>query len=153
MSKVIEYDETARRAMEAGVNKLADVPRGELGQGGMQFVLAKAFCGPTVTNDGVTVAREIDLEDPFENLGAQLVKSVATKTNDVAGDGTTTATVLAQALVKDGLRMVAAGVNPIALGVGIGKAGDAVSEALLAAAKPVSGKDAIAHGATASSPA
>ena len=104
MSKLIEYDETARRAMEAGVNKLADAVRVTLGPRGRHVVLAKAFGGPTITNDGVTVAREIDLEDPFENLGAQLVKSVATKTNDVAGDGTTTATVLAQALIKGGLR-------------------------------------------------
>jgi chaperonin GroEL len=151
MSKLIEYDETARRAMEAGVDKLADAVRVTLGPRGRHVVLAKAFGGPTITNDGVTVAREIDLEDPFENLGAQLVKSVATKTNDVAGDGTTTATVLAQALVKGGLRMVAAGANPIALGAGIGKAADAVSEALLAAATPVSGKDAIAQVATVSS--
>jgi chaperonin GroEL len=151
MSKLIEYDETARRAMEAGVNKLADAVRVTLGPHGRHVVLAKAFGGPTVTNDGVTVAREIDLEDPFENLGAQLVKSVATKTNDVAGDGTTTATVLAQALVKGGLRMVAAGVNPIALGAGISKAADAVSEALLASATPVSGRDAIAQVATVSS--
>ncbi|BBZ37651.1 chaperonin GroEL [Mycobacterium conspicuum] len=151
MSKLIEYDETARRAMEAGVNKLADTVRVTLGPRGRHVVLAKAFGGPTVTNDGVTVAREIELEDPFENLGAQLVKSVATKTNDVAGDGTTTATVLAQALVKGGLRMVAAGANPIALGLGISKAADAVSEALLAAATPVSGKDAIAQVATVSS--
>jgi chaperonin GroEL len=151
MSKLIEYDETARRAMEAGVDKLADTVRVTLGPRGRHVVLAKAFGGPAVTNDGVTVAREIDLEDPFENLGAQLVKSVATKTNDVAGDGTTTATVLAQALVKGGLRMVAAGVNPIALGSGIGKAADAVSEALLAAATPVSGKDAIAQVATVAS--
>ncbi|WP_156687332.1 chaperonin GroEL [Mycobacterium sp. Marseille-P9652] len=151
MSKVIEYDEVARRAMEAGVNKLADAVRVTLGPHGRHVVLAKAFGGPTVTNDGVTVAREIELEDPFENLGAQLVKSVATKTNDVAGDGTTTATVLAQALVKGGLRLVAAGVNPIELGSGIGKAADAVSEALLASATPVSGKDAIAQVATVSS--
>jgi chaperonin GroEL len=151
MSKLIEYDETARRAMEAGVDKLADAVRVTLGPRGRHVVLAKAFGGPVITNDGVTVAREIELEDPFENLGAQLVKSVATKTNDVAGDGTTTATVLAQALVKRGLRMVAAGANPIALGVGIGKAADAVSEALLAAATPVSGKDAIAQVATVSS--
>src|SRR5215470_5165781 len=114
MSKQIEYSETARRAMEAGVDKLADAVRVTLGPRGRHVVLAKAFGGPTITNDGVTVAREIDLEDPFENLGAQLVKSVATKTNDVAGDGTTTATVLAQALVKGGLRMVAAGANAIA---------------------------------------
>jgi chaperonin GroEL len=151
MSKLIEYDETARRAMEAGVNKLADTVRVTLGPRGRHVVLAKAFGGPTVTNDGVTVAREIELEDPFENLGAQLVKSVATKTNDVAGDGTTTATVLAQALIKGGLRMVAAGTNPIALGSGISKAADAVSEALLAAATPVSGKEAIAQVATVSS--
>ena len=151
MSKLIEYDETARRAMEAGMDKLADTVRVTLGPRGRHVVLAKAFGGPAITNDGVTVAREIDLEDPFENLGAQLVKSVATKTNDVAGDGTTTATVLAQALVKGGLRMVAAGANPIALGAGIGKGADAVSEALLAAATPVSGKDGIAQVATVSS--
>jgi chaperonin GroEL len=151
MSKLISYDETARRAMEAGVNKLADTVRVTLGPHGRHVVLAKAFGGPQVTNDGVTVAREIDLEDPFENLGAQLVKSVATKTNDIAGDGTTTATVLAQALIKGGLRLVAAGVNPIALGSGISKAADAVSEALLASAIPVSGKEAIAQIATVSS--
>ena len=151
MAKLIEFDETARRAMEAGVDKLADAVRVTLGPRGRHVVLAKAFGGPTVTNDGVTIAREIDLEDPFENLGAQLVKSVATKTNDVAGDGTTTATVLAQALVKAGLRNVAAGANPIALGLGIGKAADAVSEALLAAATPVTDKKSIAQVATVSS--
>jgi chaperonin GroEL len=151
MSKQIEFNETARRAMEAGVDKLADAVRVTLGPRGRHVVLAKAFGGPQVTNDGVTVAREIDLEDPFENLGAQLVKSVATKTNDVAGDGTTTATVLAQAIVKAGLRQVAAGANPIALGAGISKAADAVSEALLASATPVSDKTAIAQVATVSS--
>ena len=151
MSKQIEFNETARRAMEAGVDKLADAVRVTLGPRGRHVVLAKAFGGPQVTNDGVTVAREIDLEDPFENLGAQLVKSVATKTNDVAGDGTTTATVLAQAIVKAGLRQVAAGANPIALGSGISKAADAVSEALLASATPVSDKTAIAQVATVSS--
>ena len=151
MSKQIEFNETARRAMEAGVDKLADAVKVTLGPRGRHVVLAKAFGGPTVTNDGVTIAREIDLEDPFENLGAQLVKSVATKTNDVAGDGTTTATVLAQALVKSGLRLVAAGVNPMALGAGIGKAADAASEALLAAATPVAGKTGIAQVATVSS--
>jgi chaperonin GroEL len=151
MSKQIEFNETARRAMETGVDKLAAAVRVTLGPRGRHVVLAKAFGGPAVTNDGVTVAREIDLEDPFENLGAQLVKSVATKTNDVAGDGTTTATVLAQALIKGGLRNVAAGANPIALGSGIGKAADAVSEALLASATPVSGKTAIAQVATVSS--
>ncbi|MCV7288497.1 chaperonin GroEL [Mycolicibacterium wolinskyi] len=151
MSKQIEFNETARRAMEAGVDKLADAVKVTLGPRGRHVVLAKAFGGPQITNDGVTIAREIDLEDPFENLGAQLVKSVATKTNDVAGDGTTTATVLAQALVKAGLRNVAAGANPIALGSGISKAADAVSEALLAAATPVSDKTAIAQVATVSS--
>ena len=151
MSKQIEFNETARRAMEAGVDKLADAVKVTLGPRGRHVVLAKAFGGPTVTNDGVTIAREIDLEDPFENLGAQLVKSVATKTNDVAGDGTTTATVLAQAIVKSGLRLVAAGVNPMALGSGIGKAADAASEALLAAATPVAGKTGIAQVATVSS--
>jgi chaperonin GroEL len=151
MSKQIEYNETARRAMESGVDKLADAVRVTLGPRGRHVVLAKAFGGPTVTNDGVTIAREIELEDPFENLGAQLVKSVATKTNDVAGDGTTTATVLAQALVKAGLRNVAAGANPIALGTGIGKAADTVSEALLEAATPVSGQTGIAQIATVSS--
>ena len=151
MSKQIEFSETARRAMEAGVDKLADAVRVTLGPRGRNVVLAKAFGGPTVTNDGVTVARDIDLEDPFENLGAQLVKSVATKTNDIAGDGTTTATVLAQAIIKNGLRNVAAGANPIALGLGISKAADAVSEALLAAATPVSGQTGIAQVATVSS--
>src|SRR6202158_5643410 len=151
MSKLISFDETARRAMEAGVDKPTDAVKVTLGPRGRNVVLAKAYGGPTVTNDGVTIAREIDLEDPFENLGAQLVKSVATKTNDVAGDGTTTATVLAQALVKGGLRNVAAGANPIALGSGIGKAADAVSEALLAAAIPVSGKTGIAQVGTVSS--
>jgi len=150
MSKQIEFNETARRALEAGADKLADVVRVTLGPRGRHVVLSKAWGGPTVTNDGVTIAREIDLEDPFENLGAQLVKSVATKTNDVAGDGTTTATVLAQAMIKSGLRNVAAGANPIALGVGIGKAADAVSQALLDAATPVAGKTGIAQVATVS---
>jgi chaperonin GroEL len=151
MSKQIEFSETARRAMEAGIDKLADAVKVTLGPRGRHVVLAKAFGGPTVTNDGVTIAREIDLEDPFENLGAQLVKSVATKTNDVAGDGTTTATVLAQAIVKGGLRNVAAGANPIELGSGISKAADAVSEALLKAATPVTDKVSIGQVATVSS--
>ncbi|MFL0276022.1 chaperonin GroEL [Mycobacterium sp. SMC-19] len=151
MSKQIEFNEAARRALEAGVNKLADAVRVTLGPRGRTVVLAKSFGGPTVTMDGVTVARDVDLEDPFENLGAQLVKSVATKTNDVAGDGTTTATVLAQAIISGGLRNVAAGANPIALGAGIAKAADAVSEALLAAAIPVSGKESIAQVANVSS--
>src|SRR5947199_5729457 len=137
MSKIIEYDETARRAMEARVDKLADAVRVTLGPRGRHVVLAKAFGGPTVTNDGVTIAREIELEDPYENLGAQLVKSVATKTNDVAGDGTTTATVLAQALVTKGLKNVAAGANPMALKRGIDAAVAAVNEALDKSAKQV----------------
>ncbi|MBJ8347433.1 chaperonin GroEL [Antrihabitans sp. YC2-6] len=151
MAKLIEFDEKARRALERGVDQLADAVRVTLGPRGRHVVLAKAFGGPTVTNDGVTIAREIDLSDPFENLGAQLVKSVATKTNDVAGDGTTTATVLAQALIRAGLKNVAAGANPIALGSGIAKAADAVSEALLAAATPVDSEKSIAQVATVSS--
>ncbi|UGT69931.1 chaperonin GroEL [Nocardia gipuzkoensis] len=151
MAKQIEFDEKARRALERGVDKLADAVKVTLGPRGRHVVLAKSFGGPTVTNDGVTIARDIELEDPFENLGAQLVKSVATKTNDVAGDGTTTATVLAQALVRAGLKNVAAGANPIVLGSGIAKAADVVSEALLALATPVSGEQAIAQVATVSS--
>src|SRR3569833_250589 len=116
MPKQITFDETARRALERGVNQLADAVKVTLGPRGRHVVLDKKFGGPTVTNDGVTIARESDLEDPFENLGAQLAKSVATKTNDVAGDGTTTATVLAQALVKVGLRNVAAVLHPTSIG-------------------------------------
>ncbi len=151
MPKQIEFNEHARRAMERGVDILADTVKVTLGPRGRHVVLAKSFGGPVVTNDGVTIAREIELSDPFENLGAQLVKSVATKTNDVAGDGTTTATVLAQAMVRAGLRNVAAGANPMAMGTGIAAAADAVCEALAAAATPVDGKDAIAQVATVSS--
>ncbi len=151
MAKQIEFDAGARRALERGVDQLADVVKVTLGPRGRHVVLAKAFGGPTVTNDGVTIAKEIELDDPFENLGAQLVKSVATKTNDVAGDGTTTATVLAQALVKEGLRNVAAGANPIGFGRGIGVAADKASEILLAQATPVDGERAIAQVATVSS--
>jgi chaperonin GroEL len=144
MSKQIEFNETARRAMEAGVDKLADAVRVTLGPRGRHVVLAKAFGGPTVTNDGVTIAREIDLEDPFENLGAQLVKSVATKTNDVAGDGTTTATVLAQALVHEGLRNVAAGANPLGLKRGIERAVEAVAEHIRSQARDLETQEEIA---------
>ncbi|MEP9412932.1 chaperonin GroEL [Gordonia sp. VNQ95] len=151
MSKQIEFDEKARRALERGINQLADTVKVTLGPRGRHVVLAKAFGGPSVTNDGVTIARDVDLEDPFENLGAQLVKSVATKTNDVAGDGTTTATVLAQAIVAAGLRNVAAGANPIALGAGIGKAADALGAELLRVATPVAGEKAISQVATVSS--
>ena len=126
MPKQISFDETARRALERGVNQLADAVKVTLGPRGRHVVLEKKFGGPTVTNDGVTIAREIELSDPFENLGAQLAKTAATKTNDVAGDGTTTATVLAQAMVAAGLRNVAAGANPMALGVGISAAADRV---------------------------
>src|SRR3954451_5508279 len=145
MPKQISFDETARRALERGVNQLADAVKVTLGPRGRHVVLDKKFGGPTVTNDGVTIAREMDLEDPYENLGAQLAKSVATKTNDVAGDGTTTATVLAQAMVAAGLRNVAAGANPMALGIGISKAAERVAEVLKEKAIPVDGKSHIAQ--------
>jgi chaperonin GroEL len=145
MPKQISFDEKARRSLERGVNQLADAVKVTLGPRGRHVVLEKKFGGPTVTNDGVTIAREIDLEDAFENLGAQLAKSVATKTNDVAGDGTTTATVLAQAMVTAGMRNVAAGANPTALGIGIAKAADAVCELLAKKATPVDGKEHIAQ--------
>jgi chaperonin GroEL len=151
LPKQISFDEDARRALERGVNKLADTVRVSLGPRGRHVVLAKKFGGPTVTNDGVTIAREIELDDPFENLGAQFAKNVATKTNDVAGDGTTTATVLAQALVRVGMRNVAAGANPTALGAGIQKAADAVVAALKAKATPVKGRDNIAQVGTVAS--
>jgi len=151
MAKQIAFDEQARRALEHGVDQLADTVRVTLGPRGRHVVLAKKFGGPTVTNDGVTIAREIELEDAFENLGAQLAKNVATKTNDVAGDGTTTATVLAQAMVREGLRNVAAGANPMALGRGIEAAANAVTEYLKAKATPVAGKDDIAHVGTVAS--
>ncbi|QUH05088.1 chaperonin GroEL [Saccharopolyspora erythraea] len=151
MAKQIAFDEQARRALERGVNQLADAVKVTLGPRGRHVVLDKQFGGPQVTNDGVTIAREIELEDPYENLGAQLAKNVATKTNDVAGDGTTTATVLAQALVREGLRNLAAGANPTALGRGIQAATDAVVDALKAKATPVKGRDNIAQIATVSS--
>src|ERR1019366_4141330 len=122
MAKTLLFDENARRRLESGVNKLADTVKVTLGPKGRNVVLDKKFGAPTITNDGVTIARDIELEDHFENMGAQLVKEVATKTNDVAGDGTTTATVLAQALVREGLRNVAAGANPMSLKRGIEKA-------------------------------
>ena len=145
MPKQISFDEKARRALERGVNQLADAVKVTLGPRGRHVVLDKKFGGPTVTNDGVTIAREIDLEDPFENLGAQLAKTVATKTNDVAGDGTTTATVLAQAMVAAGLRNVAAGANPTALGKGIAAAAEKVAEVLQERAIPVDDKDHVAQ--------
>jgi chaperonin GroEL len=151
MPKQISFDEDARRALERGVNRLADVVKVTLGPRGRHVVLDKKFGGPTVTNDGVTIAREIELDDSFENLGAQLAKNVATKTNDVAGDGTTTATVLAQAMVNLGLRNVAAGANPTELGRGIEAASDAVVEALKEHATPVHGRDNVAQVGTVAS--
>ncbi|MGY1857041.1 chaperonin GroEL [Modestobacter sp. SYSU DS0290] len=148
MAKIILFDEDARRALERGVDKLADAVKVTLGPRGRNVVIDKKFGAPTITNDGVTIAREIDLEDPFEDLGAQLAKNVATKTNDVAGDGTTTATVLAQALVHEGMRNVAAGANPMALGRGMRAAVDAVHAALDAVAIPVDDRPAIAGVAT-----
>src|SRR6201747_563128 len=148
MAKILSFDEDARRALERGVDKLADTVKVTLGPRGRNVVLDKKFGAPTITNDGVTIAREVDLEDPYENLGAQLAKNVATKTNDVAGDGTTTATVLAQALVHEGMRNVAAGANPLALGRGMRAAVDAVHAALDAVAIPVEKREAIAGVAT-----
>ncbi len=145
MAKILSFNEDARRALERGVDKLANTVKVTLGPKGRNVVLDKSFGAPLITNDGVTIAREIELDDPFENLGAQLVKSVATKTNDVAGDGTTTATVLAQALVNSGIRNVAAGASPGALKRGIDAAVTAVSKALDEAAIPVEGEQSIAH--------
>jgi chaperonin GroEL len=144
MAKEILYNEDARRALERGVDKLANTVKVTLGPKGRNVVLDKKWGAPTITNDGVTIAREIELEDPYENLGAQLTKEVATKTNDVAGDGTTTATVLAQAIVHEGLRNVASGAAPAALKRGIEKAVDALSEKLGEIATPVDGKAQIA---------
>jgi chaperonin GroEL len=150
MAKSLEFDEDARRALERGVNHLADAVKVTLGPKGRNVVIDKKWGAPTITNDGVTVAREVELEDPHENLGAQLAKEVATKTNDVAGDGTTTATVLAQAMVREGLRSVTAGANPIAMKRGIDAAAAAVSERLLEAARDVEEQGEIAHVATVS---
>src|SRR3954468_579651 len=130
MPKILEFDEGARRSLERGVDALANTVKVTLGPKGRYVVLDKKWGGPTITNDGVTVAREVELDDPYENLGAQLAKEVATKTNDVAGDGTTTATVLAQALVHEGLRAVASGANPVGLKRGIDAAVAAVTERL-----------------------
>jgi len=145
MSKMLLYDEDARRALERGVNRLADVVKITLGPKGRNVVLEKKFGSPTITHDGVTVAKEIELGDPFENAGAKLVLEVATKTNDVAGDGTTTATVLAQAIIREGLRNVAAGANPLALKRGIDRAVEELVIALRGQAKPVETRDAIAQ--------
>jgi len=151
MPKILEFDENARRSLERGVDKLANAVKVTLGPRGRYVVLDKKWGAPTITNDGVTVAREIELDDPFENLGAQLTKEVATKTNDVAGDGTTTATVLAQAMVHEGLRAVAAGVNPMALKRGMDAATAAVNGALDEAARDVDDRADMAAVATVSS--
>lgn len=148
MAKIIEYDEEARQGMLAGLDKLADTVKVTLGPKGRNVVLDKTYGAPTITNDGVSIAKEIDLEDPFERIGAELVKEVAKKTDDVAGDGTTTATVLAQSLVHEGLKNVVAGSNPIALRRGIEKASDAIVKELVASAKPVETKEQIAATAT-----
>ncbi len=151
MPKILEFDERARRALERGVDKLADTVKVTLGPRGRYVVLDKKWGAPTITNDGVTVAREIELDDPFENLGAQLTKEVATKTNDIAGDGTTTATVLAQAMVHEGLKAVAAGTNPMGLKRGMDAAAQAVSDELLKIARDVDSKEDMASVATISS--
>ncbi len=148
MSKILSFSGDARKSLERGVDALADTVKVTLGPRGRNVVIDKKYGAPTITNDGVTIAREVELEDPYENLGAQLAKEVATKTNDVAGDGTTTATVLAQAMVREGLRNVAAGANPMSLKRGMDKAVEAISAALLADATEVDSHQAIAHVAT-----
>ena len=145
MAKEIKYGAEARTALEAGVNKLADTVRVTLGPKGRNVVLDKQFGAPLITNDGVTIAKEIELEDAFENMGAQLIKEVAFKTNDVAGDGTTTATVLAQAMVHEGMKNLAAGANPIVMRRGMKKATDTVVEAIKNMSQKVSGKKQIAN--------
>jgi chaperonin GroEL len=144
MAKIIAFDEEARRGLERGMNQLADAVTVTLGPKGRNGVREKPWGAPTITNDGVSIAKEIELEDPWEKIGAELVKEVAKKTDDVAGDGTTTATVLAQALVREGLRNVAAGANPMGLKKGIEAAVERVSEELTNMAKPVETKEQIA---------
>ena len=144
MAKEIKYGAEARKALESGVNQLADTVRVTLGPKGRNVVLAKSYGSPLITNDGVTIAKEIELEDAFENMGAAVVKEVATKTNDVAGDGTTTATVLAQAMINEGMKNLAAGANPIVLRKGMKKASEKAVEAIIGMSQPVNGKDQIA---------
>ena len=151
MSKIICYGEEARHALERGVNQLADTVKITMGPKGRNVVLDKKFGAPLITNDGVTIAKEIELDDPYENMGAQLVKEVATKTNDVAGDGTTTATLLAQAIIREGLKNLAAGANPMVMKKGIAKATAAAVEAIKANSKKVNGSDDIARVGTVSS--
>src|SRR5471032_3162669 len=145
MAKTLEFNDAARKSLERGVDKLANAVKVTLGPKGRNVVIDKQWGAPTITNDGVTIAREVELDNPYENLGAQLAKEVATKTNDVAGDGTTTATVLAQAMVHEGLRNVAAGADPLALKRGMEAAVTAVTARLLDTAREVSGKGEIAH--------
>src|SRR5680860_1172821 len=145
MSKIIKFDEEARRGLEAGVDRLANAVRVTLGPRGRNVVLDKKWGAPTITNDGVTIAKEVELEDPWENMGAQLVKEVASKTNDVAGDGTTTATVLAQAMVRAGLRQVASGANPMDLKRGIEQGVKAAVDSIRSQARDVEGREQIAH--------
>ena len=151
MAKIICYGEEARHALERGVNQLADTVKITMGPKGRNVVLGKKFGAPLITNDGVTIAKEVELDDPFENMGAQLVKEVATKTNDVAGDGTTTATLLAQAIIREGLKNLAAGANPMVMKKGIAKATAAAIEAIKANSQPVNGSDDIARVGTVSS--
>src|SRR5512139_2848754 len=148
MAKILSCSDDARHLLEHGVNALADAVKVTLGPRGRNVVLDKKFGAPTITNDGVTIAKEIELTNPYENLGAQLVKEVATKTNDVAGDGTTTATVLAQAMVREGLRNVTAGADPMSLKRGIEAASAKINEVLLAKAVQVKKREDIAHVAT-----
>ena len=145
MAKQIKYGEEARKALQAGIDSLADTVKITLGPKGRNVVLDKKFGAPLITNDGVTIAKEVELEDPFENMGAQLVKEVATKTNDAAGDGTTTATLLAQAMVREGMKNIAAGANPMIVKKGIQKAVDAAVNAIKANSKPVEGSADIAR--------
>ncbi|MBQ3868066.1 MAG: chaperonin GroEL, partial [Clostridia bacterium] len=145
MAKEIKFSEDSRKALVKGVDQLADTVKITLGPKGRNVVLDKKYGAPLITNDGVTIAKEIELEDPFENMGAQLVREVATKTNDVAGDGTTTATVLAQAMIKEGMKNLAAGANPMVLRKGMKKASDRAVEEIAKIAKPVSGKNQIAR--------
>ncbi|MGK0313607.1 MAG: chaperonin GroEL, partial [Ilumatobacter sp.] len=148
MAKILKFDDEARRALETGVNKLADAVKVTLGPKGRNVVLDKKFGAPTITNDGVSIAKEIELDDPFENMGAQLVKEVATKTDDIAGDGTTTATVLAQAMISAGMRNVAAGANPMSLKRGIEAAVAAAVQSISDQAKDIDDKKDIASVAT-----
>ena len=151
MSKIILYGEEARKSLQSGIDQLANTVKITLGPKGRNVVLDKKFGAPLITNDGVTIAKEIELDDPFENMGAQLVKEVATKTNDVAGDGTTTATLLAQALIREGMKNVTGGANPMFVKKGIAKAVEAASDAVVANSKSVNGSEDIAKVASVSS--